>query len=353
MKINEELLLVFSENMSALIKAGLSVLDSLKICEKIDESKERKQFYSELINKVSDGFLLSDSLKELIYYKAEKKKIIKTNSLYLSLIHLGEVSGKIEIVFERLREYLKKKKEIKDKIVTAMIYPILVFITAIAVIFIIVVFVFPKMNTVFEILSENSPDFLRTVNSFKSSAFFWLLIAVVLGTVLIEVNFLAVRYKSVKQVFDRLLFKLPAVKRYFVMKNTFDFVFAMKILTGAGMSFSDSLEEAENAVSNEAYKNEIRQFKNNVQQGRSLYESSKEIKLFPEYFKLWFGIGQMTGNVNEVFFQVYEYCNKKLSDFILRLTSNIENLFILVTGIVIFLLVINFVLPVFNMLGKV
>ncbi|WP_318661694.1 type II secretion system F family protein [Treponema sp.] len=344
MKVSEKLILSFTENMSVLINSGLSVMESLNVALRIDDSKENVKLCTLLTNELSDGESFYDALRNA----SDDFK-----GLYAALIKIGEKTGSINLVLERLSEYLRKKKEIKEKIRSALSYPLIVFVTAFIVILVIMFFVFPKLETVFDVISEGATEFesvsmkVKSTSRLISFSALFLLMSIFVITAVYKKNVCA------KKKIDKVLFKIPLVKNYLSMMCTYDFAFSMKLLCSSGVSVVEALEESGHVVKNEYYRKQIEDVKISVSEGNGFSVSMNDKNVFPKYLKTWIGIGETAGNVSGVFDQVYKYYGSR-SEYILKeIAGNAESVFILITGIIIFVLVCQFVLPVFSILGRV
>ncbi|MBP5402873.1 MAG: type II secretion system F family protein [Treponema sp.] len=337
-------LISFTENMSSLVQSGLSIIDSLKICAKIDDSKNNLLLCDSIIKEISNGKSFCNSLKDVSH---------SFSPLYISLIRIGEITGSIEVVLKKLTDYLKQKNEMKQKLWMALSYPLLVFFTALVVILVILFYVFPKLSAVFEALSESSNEFAnissRVLLSGKiTCSFILILFAVIIsGIIFYKKN------QNFKNKLDNFLFSVPLIKDFLQLTCTYDFSFSMKLLCGSGMQIVNALEESKMIIKNTAYRDGIDYVKKEISDGKSLYESIKSQKVFPKYLSMWIGIGEANGNVQNVFEQIYEYYKNMSSRFIEKMTSNAESFFIIITGLIIFLMVVQFVLPIMNILGSV
>lgn len=344
MKVSEKLLISFTENLSTLINSGLSVMDALSVCKTIDDSKNNVQLCNFLLRQLSNG----DPL-----YEALKIASSDFNGLYVSLVKIGEKTGNIHAVLKKLSEYLNQKKVIKDKIKSSLSYPLIVFATAIIVILIIMFFVFPKLESVFEVISDGNKDFEEISGRIRLSSSFVSIFVLLVFVFSLSLFLLYKKSYSAKCLLDKLCFKIPFLNKYTAMICTYDFAFSMKLLCSSGIQIVGALEESKDVVKNEYYKSQIDLVKDSVAEGNGFSQSLADKEVFPKYLKTWMGIGETIGNVSNVFDQVYQYYTMRTDYILKQVAGNAESVFILITGIVIFALVCQFVLPIFNVLGRV
>lgn len=344
MKVSEKLLLSFTENMSALVHSGMSIIDSLSITKEIDDCKQNEELCSHLIEELNNGDLLSNALDKISP---------DFNGLYKSLIRIGERTGNIDIVFGKLCDYLMQKREMKEKIRASLTYPIIVFCTAIAVIFIILFFVFPKLSSVFEVLSEGSKNFVLITSNMKRNTYVFMIIS---SIILMGIGIVFYLYKNntaVKMKIDFLKFHIPLLSFYEKFICIYDFSFSMRILCGSGIQIVDALIQSSEVVKNDYFKKEIYEVREEISEGMSFTESLKGKIVFPKYFIAWMGIGETTGNIVQIFDQIYYYYDSRSKYYLKQFSTNAESVFILLTGIIVFVMVMQFVLPIFKMLGEV
>ena len=152
--------LLFTQTMSSLLKSSLSLQDALDIYSEICENKKDKKFYMKISQNIKNGNLLSSELSNYEKY---------FSVLYISLVKIGENSGTMIQVFEKLANYLKVKKETKEKIMQCLLYPIIVLLTAIVIVFIIMFYVLPRLQGIFEAFADNSKNILENVIQIKFS----------------------------------------------------------------------------------------------------------------------------------------------------------------------------------------
>lgn len=341
-QLGADKILLFTENMAALIKSGLSLQDSIQVCRDISADKQISALCDFLFFQLGNGLCLSKALRN--YGKS-------FSSLYISLVEIGENIGSLQEVFEKLSVYLREKKETSSKIMQALLYPLIVFFTAIVVVSIIMFFVFPRLEEVFEVFTESSAQISQKINNIKSLI---TVSSVVFGLIVLLVVALFILHRRSKKVayyLDYLVFKVPFVSRYFQTIYSSDFSFAMKLLCSSGVTFADSLKQTESIVSNLYYQKELKKVQDQIQQGSDISKVFSNKDVFPNYLSTWIKLSSKAGNVENVFSQIYEYYKTETSNIISNLVVSAEPVFILITGIVIFVLVAQFVIPVFSLLG--
>lgn len=340
MKIN---VLSFTKTMSSLLKANLSLQDALKIAGEIENGKGNKLLCKQLWSKVNEGFLLSNILKSFGKYFSE---------LYISLVGIGEETDTLKDVFERLAEYLKVKKETKTKIIQRLIYPIMVMASTFAVVIVIMLFVFPRLEVIFEAFSNGSDDVLREVSKIRNGIMETGIFFLIFMFILILLVFVYKVSESVACWMDGILLKCPVLGKYIVINQTRDFSFSMKLLCGSYYEFTSALKHSSDVIGNRKYKKAIEEVYEKVVRGESIGKSFESHKEFPSYFITWIKLAEISGNPESVFAEIYDYYSSENQNIINALSVSLEPAFILITGCVILTIISRFVIPVFSLMGN-
>lgn len=342
-KLSKDNIQLFTETMGALLGAGLPLQDAINVCRKMGRRHSYREFCEKLLEYINEGKSLSDSLTILNP---------GMDDFYVSLIKVGESSGSISEVFVRLSDYLRRKKNIREKVSQAIFYPVIVVITSIAVIAVMMVYVFPKMEEIFEAFSDGGVSLTGKIGSLRSSLIGFVF---VLGIFLL-CGIVAIILRNTSRIartgIDHMLTGIPVIGRIIRDSCTNDFCFAMKLLISSGLPIVDSLECAGDSAGNYYYRQCIRNVRKRIVNGDTFSASISKEKVFPSYFTTWISLSENTGNIASVFAQLSDYYMSENDRTITGIVSGIEPALILVTGIFICILLAQFVLPVFNMLGK-
>ena len=214
-----------------------------------------------------------------------------------------------------------------------------------------VLFVYPRIESVFEVFTENSQEVALKINSLKSGLMIFCFIFLVLILSIILISILYKISSRFRLLFDSLVLKLPVLGNYIKTIETNDFSFAMKILCSSYIPFSESLLKAKDVVKNRSYRKALKDVHDRIVTGADIATAFENENIFPAYLITWINLAQNTGRIDDVFSQIYEYYNTESENISSRIVVTIEPALILLTGLFVFLLVINFVLPIVNLLG--
>lgn len=337
-------ILSFTQTLSSLLSTNITLQDALKIGSEIEANKKNKRLCLDLLKNIKEGFLLSETMKKYPLF---------FNSFYNSLVSIGEETGSLVSVFEKLALYLKTKKERKTKVVQSLLYPSIVLFSAIVVILIVVFFVFPQMEEIFSVFTQEAEGIKKQMIKIKANIFLILgLFLFILLTALI-IKYLRGNSEKVRFFTDSVLLKIPVVKKIIIINQTTDFAFAMKLLIESHFTFSQSMKQAAQVLSNEKYKWAILSINEEIVKGRSVGECFEQYKLLPPYLNTWIKVSEYNGDVKGVFSQIYEYYSRENTSIVNGIVIILEPLFTILTGLIVLLIISQFVIPIFKLMGEI
>ncbi len=342
--LNDDLILQFTESMSALFSAGMPLQDALAICTEISAKKQIASLCTELLQCIRDGKRFHDALS--LFSPS-------FSSLYIALVKLGETTNSLDKIFHKLAQYLKRNREIKQKIMQALAYPVTVCATAILITFFIVIFVFPRIQTIIEVFNTgtNASDIRQNINLLNNSLWYIVGAAVMIALSVLVIIRLRSLSHSVSLTVDHLILRIPVIGTVIKILCTSDFAFSMEILCSAGIPFIQALKQSEEVIANTAFREALKKSTDAIASGMSIAASFTRQNMFPGYVISWIGIGERTGSVEKVFSQIHAYFEHESTVLIANITSAAQPVFILIAGTLIILLVWRFVVPIFSLIG--
>jgi type II secretory pathway component PulF len=341
---NRNIILEFTEIMTPLLKSGLTVQDAITLCASIAVDHKTVWLSKSLLRAVQSGLPLHEALK---------MHSPSFSSLYQSLVRIGEQTGSVAAVFRRMGVYLRNEKKIRGKIGNVIWYPLLVLCAALAGSVAIIAFILPRMAEIFSAFNVSTDqdavmELTRIYRSVWVSAIIFILIAAAgIGSVLIR------RYSyRFAYMLDYMFLKMPLFGGYVKAIQTMDFAFAMEMLTGAGINVHTALRETAAVARNRAYGKAISDVHSMLLKGEQLSKAFGLFKEFPPYISTWIAVGERTGAVGPVFTQIREYFQEDVERMSERLMNLLEPCLILTVGIIVLIMVLQFVLPLFSLYGR-
>lgn len=333
--------LLFTQTMHSLLSSSLPLQSALAVCKEVLTGKAEKKFTARILKKINEGKKFSNALSD--------EKLFPP--LYVSLVSIGEESGTLPQVFGHLAAYLNGKRSMKRKIIQALLYPALVLATAIAVVFILTIFVLPRLEGIFEAFTNSSENIETQISKVKSGSFVSIIISFSFMAILTVC--LAARRLNAKAALtiDSVILRLPLIKDFAMTMQMHDFSFAMKLLTQMHFPLLKSLAYAKNVLSNIRVKKAVESVCKSIACGKGVGKAFEDEKIFPEYLTAWIKIAEENGEAAEAFSQIFNYYQNESESLLTSITQAAEPVFILITGAVIIAVIAQFVIPVFNLLG--
>jgi len=329
-----------TRQIAIMLNAGLTLVDCLEILKKQTTKSAMLELIENLEKDVKGGSNLSSALKRYPQY---------FSNLYISLVKSGEASGKLSDILLRLSENLEKQREFRGKIKGALIYPVILIVGMIAVMFIVVTFVIPKLLDLYKDFNINLPfttKILMAVSSFTAK--FWpLIILAVFGTVTIVNRFL--KTKQGKLILDTNLLKIPTLNNVIRISALVDSTRTLSILIGSGVSIMEALgiviETTENIVFQQAFEN----IQKKVEKGVSLGTAMQQEHVFPPILVQMTLVGEQTGKLDETLGRISHYFEMESEIAVKTLTTLIEPAILVFLGLGVGALVTSVITPIYQL----
>jgi type II secretory pathway component PulF len=338
-KISEKEILEFTEMMELLLESGLSIRDALESLAAMDGSATQG-------SNTTLGETLLGHIRRGASFAEAVDMTEEFPPIYRGMIRVGNSVGSVEKIFPRLGAYLRDKKKLRDKISGALAYPALVLAVAFLGTLGLVFFVMPRMELIFAGFGGDAGNSIR-----KNAQTLELALGIpVFLAALLAAAAAALRKNS---VVDRLALSAPLAGKFILSWESFNFAFAMEVLTGGGIPVEDAILEAAELVSNGAYRRSLLQTRERVLNGGSLARAFFENPFCPPCMGHWSAIGERSGKTEQVFAQLRSYFQGELERRSSKFILLIEPAMIAVIGVVILALVAGILLPLFSVYGSI
>ena len=335
---------IFTRQMATMIKAGVPLVQSFEIVAEGAEKPKMRELVTELKNDVAAGSGLAPSLA---------KHPRHFDDLFCSLIGSGEDSGTLEVMLDRVATYKEKTEQLKAKIKKALTYPTAVVGVAVIVTAILLIKVVPVFAETFRNFGSELPAFtlfVMRISEFVQAWWFIILVAMIALALL----FREAKIRNVKfaEFLDKTYLKLPVVGG--IVHDAVIARFSRTLATtfAAGVPLVDALESTAGAAGNAVYAKAIRQIKNDVTSGTTLYDATKSTGLFPTMLLQMISIGEESGSLDEMLDKVANHYEEAVDNAVDSLSSLLEPLIMSILGVLVGGLMIAMYLPIF-MLGSV
>ncbi|MCL4474975.1 MAG: type II secretion system F family protein [Nitrospirae bacterium] len=330
-------LLTFTTELSALLGAGLPLDRSLNILSDISESKEMKGIIHSILKSIREGSAFSDAL--LRHPRVFPK-------IYVNMIRAGEAGGVLDVVLDKLNEFLETSKELKEHIFSAMIYPTILSATGGISIIILLTYVLPKFSVIFAELGSALPLPTQIVLAFSNflKTFWWGALLLAMGAWFILRSYVkspAGRYK-----WDS--FKLKLLGEVITKIETARFSRTLGTLLKSGVPLLQALNNSKDVVSNQVIASAIDRVSKGAKEGKGIAVPLSDAGVFPPLALSMIKVGEETGQLDTMLMKVASTYEKGLRLAVKRFVSFLEPAMILGMGLIIGFIVVSMLMAIFS-----
>ena len=339
-RISNNLLSIFTKQMSALLSAGTPIEKCLVLLSKQSSNSKFSQILLNINEDITEGNSLSSAMKKYPSIFDE---------IYTSTIYAGETSASLSEVFYDLSIYLDKEAKVRSQVVGALIYPAVLFFVSIAVIYALLSFVLPQVVEQFVSSNVELPLLTRTLLSF--SEIFPIIIAVVLLilTVVYIVQVTNITPKKYQLIISKYFLFIPLIGHIILYDQTARFCSSMRLMTKAGLNTIDSLQIAQNTFKNKYLKSQVERVVNKVIAGTSISKAFAQVQIFPDVFQQLLSSGDLGSQVSEMFEKTKEFLDQEVDTRRNLLLTLLQPIVILTMGVFVMLIVLSIMLPLLQM----
>ncbi len=338
-------MVVFSRQFATMINSGVPIIQSLNVLAQQTENKKLKRKLYEIRNDVQGGSSL---------YEALQKHSDVFDELYINMVNAGEIGGVLDVVLDRLAQYIEKAASLKAKVKGAMVYPAVVVIVAIAVITIIMVFVIPTFAKMFHDMGYALPLPTQIVinlsNWFRQNILFMFFIIVAF------IGIFRTLYKKVEKIkiaVDRMILFLPIFGPLLRKVAVARFSRTFSTMISSGVPILQALDIVAKTSGNKTVELGVLEAKKSIAEGQTISEPLEDTGVFPPMVIQMISIGETTGTLDTMLEKVADFYDDEVEVAVSALTSMLEPLMIVFLGAVVGGLVISMYLPIFKIAGVV
>jgi len=348
-RIKPKNLMIFTRQLATLIDSGLPLLRSLTVLAKQEPNPVLKGTVNALADSVQGGATFSESL-------AQHPKIF--NKLYVNMVKAGELGGVLEIVLNRLAEYQEKAQKLKNKIVSAMVYPVIVMFIAVAILIFLMIFIVPKFKEMFaEMGDESLPMISRVV--FGASEFMLARPLVVPNAVFlfIFVGFLIFMFKVWSNTkggrisVDKAKLTMPIIGDIQRKSAVSRFARTLGTLVTSGVPILQALNITRDTAGNVIISRAIDKVHEAVKEGESIVTPLQASGVFPDMVISMVDVGEETGQLPEMLLKVADVYDDEVDNAVTALTSILEPIMIVFLALVVGSVVFALFLPLIKVIS--
>lgn len=333
----------FTRQLSTMINSGLPITEALSILRS-QSKKSMQRIVAQILADVEAGESLSSAMS--------KHPTVFTKT-YLALIKSGEVGGVMDAVLARLADNLEKQQEFNGKVKGALIYPAVIVIGMVVVSIIMMVFVIPRLLTLYTDFNATIPlptKILIVISNFFSN--FWWLILFALGGLLYTFTIYG-KTPAGKRRIDELLFKVPIFGELQKQIILTELTRTLSMMVGAGVPILESLNITADVVNNSIISDALRSSAKEIERGFPIaYAFGRHPDAFPFLLSQMIAVGEQTGKMDEVLGKISHIFEVDSDESVKGLTAAIEPIIMVVLGLGVGFLVIAVILPIYNLTSQ-
>jgi type IV pilus assembly protein PilC len=342
-KVKSKILMIFTRQLATLIDSGLPLLRSLNVLAKQERDKLMKRTIDKLADSVQSGSTFSDAL-------ALHPKIF--NDLYVNMVKAGEVGGVLELVLTRLSEFQEKAARIRNKILSAMVYPIIVMTMAMGILCFLLVFIVPRFEVIFHDLLGDKP--LPPVTQFVLGASGFMqhhgliLLGLIVAIVVIY-NFVG-RTRRGRLLIDNFKLRMPLFGNLNRKTAISRFARTLGTLVTSGVPILQALNITRETAGNAAIARAIARVHDSVKEGESIVQPLEASKQFPPMVVSMVDVGEETGKLPEMLLKMADVYDDEVDNAVAALTSMLEPIMIVFLAVIVGTIVLALFTPLISII---
>jgi type IV pilus assembly protein PilC len=338
-RIKLEDLVIFARQLSTMLNAGVTLLKSLEVISMQVESKRLADTIGRVKLDLEKGASLSQSL-------ARYPRVF--NNFWVSLSEVGEASGTLPVVLDRLASYLEQKADFERTILSAILYPAILVVICIVALTVFSFIIIPKFNLIFTSFNTKLPALTAVV--LVSFGFvrqkFWILLIAIIAIILLFKQY--IQTPMGKRQFEVFLFRVPILGKFFKDLYTERLTSHLSILVDSGVPLLYALEITERMIDNLTVADIINRVKSSVREGKLVAKPMEESGFFPPMVVQMILIGEETGELGNMLKRVAAFYESIIETFLKRFAIVFEPFMLVFMGVVIGTIVISMFLPIFD-----
>ena len=336
--------ITFTKKFETMVRAGLPILEAIKMIEEQTEHKGFRLLVSDIHQSVESGNTLSDSFEKFPG---------AFDNIYINLLRAGESSGKVQLFLSKLVINMEKQEKIKSSIKGAMTYPSILLVVAGAVVSLMLIFVVPVFEEMFEGKAGGLPaatQFVVDMSNFLRDPLRGGILAITLVASFMSLSFAIRRSPKIKRGWHKLVLKLPLFGGLVINSSLSKIAMIQGNLRAAGVPEMEALDIAASASNNLIIKEAMVNVRRGVFSGEplsKLFEKTPDI--FPPSFVALVSVGERTGNMEEMYGSIASYYESEMDVVIGRLTVMLEPIMMVFMGITVGGILVAMYTPMFAM----
>lgn len=332
---------IFSRQLATMLDSGVPLVQAFDIIGRGHENPSMQDLLLAIKADVEGGSALTEALsKHPLYF----------DELYVNLVQAGEQAGVLDTLLDKIATYKEKTESLKKKIKKAMTYPAAVIVVALVVSAILLIYVVPQFESLFQGFGADLPAFTRFVMDLSELAqkWWWVALGAIVGA---AVAFTAAKKRSpaFNHALDRFVLKIPVVGNIMHKAAYARFARTLATMFAAGVPLVEALTSVAGATGNHVYTQAVLSMREQVSSGQQLQLAMKQAELFPNMIVQMVAIGEEAGSLDTMLSKVADFYEEEVDNAVDSLSSLLEPLIMCILAVLVGGLVIAMYLPIFKM----
>jgi len=338
--VGSEEKMFFVQHLALMIRAGISLPKAIEMLAMQTKNRYWMSILDDVRRRLSEG----NSLEKCL---TKHQKVFGAS--FISMVGVGELKGDLSSVLDKYFELIQMEEFLKRKIKSALAYPIIVLISMFLLGLVVVLYIFPRIATVFEEANVVLPLPTRIIIGL-SNIFIHYGILILISAVLLFALFISwVRTKKGKRIFHSFLLKLPIVSSLIKETNLARLARNLSALLKAGVPISDALSAVSNVLNNVIYRQSVLDAREEIKKGKFLHTAFvKYTDVYPNLIIQIIMVGEEAGALDEVLLELASFYEKKVTAVFESLTSIIEPILIFILGLGVAFMALSILLPIYS-----
>jgi type IV pilus assembly protein PilC len=343
-KINPGDIAVFSRQLATMLAAGIPLVQSFEIVGAGHEKPAMQKLILDIKADIEGGTSLHEALaKRPLYF----------DDLYVNLVEAGEQAGALETLLDKIATYKEKTEALKKKVKKALFYPAAVLAVAVIVTVILLIFVIPQFEELFQGFGADLPAFTQLViNLSKFVQSKGVLLALIAGGTTWAFLYFKKRSRKMREFLDRMSLRLPVIGPILNKSAIARYARTLSTMFAAGVPLVEALESVAGATGNIVYEDAVLKMKDEVATGQRLQRAMENTDLFPNMVIQMIAVGEEAGALDEMSGKVATFYEAEVDNAVDAMSSLLEPMIMAILGVLVGSLVIAMYLPIFK-LGSV
>jgi type IV pilus assembly protein PilC len=343
-RVKSKVLTTFTRQLATLVDAGLPLLRGLRVLEKQEKNATLKGILADLAASIEGGSTFSEGL-------AQHPKVF--NRLFVNMVKAGELGGVLEVVLNRLSEFMEKAQKIKGKVIAAMFYPVAVMVVAVAILAILMVFVIPKFQDVFMNLLPGSqlPGFTRFVLGVSSAIKDHIIPTLIVIIVAVGLFMWSIRTRVGRRIWDKFKLKSPVVGPVISKVAIARFTRTLGTLVSSGVPILQALNIVKETAGNVIIASAVSAVHDSVKEGETITAPLEASNVFPPMVISMVDVGEQTGALPEMLLKIADNYDDEVDNAVSAMTSLLEPIMIVFLAVVVGSIVIAMFLPLIALMN--